>query len=76
MVSERGAPADESCSWEPLPGELLERARDRWAAARRGNLGPMFERSAAECEVRPRVVRVVEGEAGVFRGHDACASSG
>jgi hypothetical protein len=39
-------------------------------AASRDDLGPMLERWAAECEVHPGVVRVVEGEAGVFRGHE------
>ena len=57
-------------SWEPVPAELLEGARVRWAAASQGDLEPMLERWAADCEVHSGVARVVEGEAGVFRGHE------
>jgi SnoaL-like domain len=57
-------------AWEPVPAETLERARARWVAARQGELEPMLEVWAADCEVHSVVGGVLEGASGVFRGHE------
>ena len=55
--------------WEPVPTDELERARDRWTASSRGDMEPMLERFAADCELHSRVAEL-EGEGGVFHGHE------
>jgi ketosteroid isomerase-like protein len=52
-----------------VPTDELERARDRWTASSRGDMEPMLERFAADCELHSRVAEL-EGEGGVFHGHE------
>jgi ketosteroid isomerase-like protein len=53
-----------------VPADELERARAVFAAWSGGEIEPMLEVWAADCELHSKVAGVVEGQGGVFRGHE------